>query len=62
MSLIEDVENSEENRLFKELAAIFAAALVRLRRRLDFDENELPGKEATCLEVPSETEPNGQDG
>jgi len=45
-----------------ELAAIFAAAILRLRRRIALAGSEVPDEAATCLEVPAETVLSGHHG
>lgn len=45
-----------------ELASIFAAAILRLRRRLAFVEQTPRNRAETCLEVPSETVLSGHHG
>ena len=45
-----------------ELASIFAAAILRLRRRKALPDSEFSDDAETCLEVPSETVLSGHHG
>lgn len=45
-----------------ELASIFAAAILRLRRRIALAGSDVPDEAETCLEVPSETVLSGHHG
>lgn len=51
---------SDERRT--ELAAIFAAVILRQRCRLIPDQRESPASDTTCLELPSETVLSDHDG
>ena len=53
---------STDNQRRTELASIFAAAILRLRRRIALAGSEVPDEAETCLEVPSETVLSGHHG
>jgi hypothetical protein len=57
-----DDEPADEDPRRTELASIFAAAILRLRRRVVFDEQPPRNAVATCLEVPTETVLSGHHG
>jgi len=61
MRQADDEPSSEYTRL-TELASIFAAAILRLRRRIVWNDEESANGTKTCLEVPPETVLSGHHG
>lgn len=61
MRQTDDEPSSEDTRL-TELASIFAAAILRLRHRIVWSEEESTDGTKTCLEVPAETVLSGHHG
>ena len=57
-----DTNSSPENERRPELASIFAAAILRLHRRIALTSPEISDKSETCLEVPAETVLSGHHG
>lgn len=53
---------SPEDQRRTELAAIFAAAILRLRQRIALAGSDVSDEAGTCLEVPSETVLSGHHG
>lgn len=58
----EDTDPSPDDQRRTELASIFAAAILRLRRRVALAGPDVPDKAETCLEVPAETVLSGHHG
>ena len=56
------LDPSTDDRRRTELAAIFASAILRLRRRIALAGSDVPDEAETCLEVPSETVLSGHHG
>jgi hypothetical protein len=61
MRQIDDEPAPEDTRL-SELASIFAAAILRLRHRIVWSDEESADGTETCLEVPPETVLSGHHG
>ena len=61
MRQVDDEPTPEDMRL-TELASIFAAAILRLRHRIVWSDEELADGTKTCLEVPPETVLSGHHG
>ena len=61
MRQTDDEPSSEDTRL-TELASIFAAAILRLRHRIVWSDEESADGTKTCLEVPPETVLSGHHG
>lgn len=57
-----DDEPAPEDMRLTELATIFAAAILRLRRRIVWSAEESADGTKTCLEVPPETVLSGHHG
>ena len=57
-----DTNSSPENERRSELASTFAAAILRLHRRIALTSPEISDKSKTCLEVPAETVLSGHHG
>lgn len=57
-----DDEPAPEDMRLTELARIFAAAILRLRRRMVWSNDESADGTKTCLEVPPETVLSGHHG
>ena len=58
----DDTDPPPEDQRRTELASIFAAAILRLRRRNALPDSDFPEAAETCLEVPSETVLSGHHG
>ena len=57
-----DDEPAPEDTRLTELASIFAVAILRLRHRIVWIDEESAGGTKTCLEVPAETVLSGHHG
>ena len=57
-----DTDASPKDQRRTELAAIFAAAILRLRQRIALSGSDVPDEAETCLEIPSETVLSGHHG
>lgn len=57
-----DDDPAPEDMRLTELASIFAAAILRLRRRIVWSNEESADGTKTCLEVPPETVLSGHHG
>jgi hypothetical protein len=57
-----DVEPAPKDPRRTELACIFAAAILRLRQRVAFVDDDSRNGAKTCLEVPAETVLSGHHG
>ncbi|MBX3452851.1 MAG: hypothetical protein KF777_25160 [Planctomycetaceae bacterium] len=57
-----DNDQAPEDQRRTELAAIFAAAILRLRQRIALAGSDVPNEAETCLEVPAETVLSGHHG
>jgi hypothetical protein len=62
MRPIDDPARPSPNARLAELASIFAAAILRLHRRIDFADPPPRNGVETCLEVPAETVLSGHHG
>ena len=57
-----DTDASPKDQCRTEIASIFAAAILRLRRRIALAGSDVPDEAETCLEVPWETVLSGHHG
>ena len=62
MRQFDDTDPSPDDQRRTELASIFAAAILRLRRRVALAGSDVPDKAETCLEAPAETVLSGHHG
>jgi len=60
--MTDDPVTMTSNERRTDLAAIFAAVILRQRYRLLPDQRESPATDTTCLELPSETVLSDHDG
>jgi len=58
----DDTDPTPQDRSSSELATIFAAAILRQRRRIALTGSEVPDESKTCLEVPANTVLSGHHG